>query len=91
MPFPHKNQNLGLFVVPTIKNASENVGIFKDPEIIRDLRDFAAETLSKNGTVESLPDRDTILKEIETIFDARDFAAETLKKTAPLQILHWTP
>ena len=80
MPFPHKNQNLGLFVVPTIKNASENVGIFKDSEIICDLRDFAAETLSKNGTVENLPDRDTILKEIETIFDARDFAAETLKK-----------
>ena len=58
---------------------------FNDPENICELRDFAAETLEKNGTVANLADavftdRDEILKTLEKISVLRDFAAETLQK-----------
>ena len=44
-----------------------------DPENIYKLRDFAADTLTKNGPAANLTDQ-------ESIFESRDFAAETLKK-----------
>ena len=49
-----------------------------------ELRDFAEETLSKNGP-------DTIFKDPETICELKDFAADTLKKTALKQISSRTP
>ena len=44
-----------------------------DPENIYKLRDFAADTLTKNGV-------DEILSDPENIFDFRDFAADALLK-----------
>jgi hypothetical protein len=70
-----QSKKMGLSAVPTIKD---------DPEIFCDTRDFAAETLKKNGTVANLAkvsvDRDAILNDLENMCIMRDFAAETLPK-----------
>ena len=57
------SKNKGLSVVPAMKNGSKNFH----------MRDFAANTLPKNGI-------DTVLKEKKIICELRDFAAETLSK-----------
>ena len=79
--FPEStSKNLGLNVVPTIKNDG-------DSEI---LRDFAADTLLKNGTdinfhADTLSD--AISNDPENNRELRDFAAETLLKNGTAEDL----
>ena len=80
-----KFENMSLSAVPTTKNVQEENC---------DMRDFAADTLLKNGTgiqfnADTLSDAN--LPDLKNICHLRDFAADTLEKTAPSQISHRTP
>ena len=68
----HRSDNLGLSVVPAIKNGSENIK----------MRDFAEETLPKNGC-------DKMILDPEIFCEMRDFAADTLAKNGTDQ--NFTP
>ena len=74
LPVKH-NENMGLSAVPKIKNGSK---------INCEMRDFAADTLPKNG-------HDAILPGTETICEVNDFAAETLKKRRSRKFHHEHP
>ena len=80
--FPEsRNKNMCLSAVLTIKNGQE---------ISCDMRDFAAETLSKNGTVADFL-TDTLSDSKLLNCDLRNFAADTVseipyQKTALMQI-----